>query len=120
MTTLYGAYRKALIAELSSVNDIALTADCWVSPRRMHFLCITAHYYDKEFHYISKVISFRRFIGRSLALRIRHFIRNELKKLKINDKICSITTDNGVSSFILFMLKLKKGSRLKKKCCLFS
>jgi hypothetical protein len=102
MATLYYVYRKALIAELSSVSDIALTADCWTSHRRMHFVCITAHYYDQQFGYISKVISFRRFIGQSLALRIRHFIRSELKKLKIDNKICSITTDNGVSSsFIL-------------------
>lgn len=103
MGDLYRAYRKALVDELSSVSDIALTADSWTSPRRVHFVCITAHYYDKEFGHISKVISFRRFIGRSLALRIRQFIRTELQKLKINNKISSITTDNGVSSDILFM-----------------
>ncbi|CAF2210409.1 unnamed protein product, partial [Rotaria magnacalcarata] len=100
MGILYSSYRKALIDELSSVSDIALTTDSWSSPCPVHFVCITAHYYDKEFGYISKVISFRRFIGRSFAVRIRHFIRSELKKLKISNKICSITTDNGVSSYI--------------------
>ncbi|CAF4540639.1 unnamed protein product, partial [Rotaria magnacalcarata] len=95
MGILYSSYRKALIDELSSVSDIALTTDSWSSPCPVHFVCITAHYYDKEFGYISKVISFRRFIGRSFAVRIRHFIRSELKKLKISNKICSITTDNG-------------------------
>ena len=98
MTALYRTYRKALITELSSDSDIALTADCWTSSRRTHFVCITAHFYDRECVYVSKVVCFRRFIGRSLALRIRHLMRSELKKLKINDKICSITTDNGVSS----------------------
>jgi hypothetical protein len=97
MASLYNSYRKMLIDEFSSVNDIALTTDSWSSPRRVHFICITAHYFDKEYKYISKVISFRRFIGRSFALRIRVFIRAELKKLKIDKKICSITTDNGVS-----------------------
>lgn len=52
MATLYCVYRKALIAELSSVSDIALTADCWTSSRRTHFVCITVHYYDQEFGYI--------------------------------------------------------------------
>jgi hypothetical protein len=105
MTNLYGLYRKALIEELSSVSDIALTTDSWASPRRAHYVCITAHYYDKEFGYISKVISFRRFIGRSFAVRIRQFIRLELKKLKIEKKVCSITTDNGVSfMFLLFII----------------
>ncbi|CAF4967963.1 unnamed protein product, partial [Rotaria sp. Silwood1] len=97
MAALYGSYRTALIDELSSVSDIALTADTWSSPRRIHFVCITAHYYDTEFGYLSKVISFRRFIGRGFALRIRQFIRSELNKLKINNKICSITTDNAPS-----------------------
>lgn len=100
MATLYKSYRQVLIDELSSVSDIALTTDCWSSPSRVHFICITAHYYDKEFRYISKVISFRRFIGRSFAARLRQFIRSELKKLHITNKICSITTDNGVSFYI--------------------
>ncbi|CAF3321825.1 unnamed protein product [Rotaria sp. Silwood2] len=94
MAALYRLCRKALIDELSSVSDIALTVDSWSSPRRVHFVCITGHYYDKEFGYLSKVISFRQFIGRSFALRIRQFIRSELNKLKINNKISSITTDN--------------------------
>ena len=100
MASLYRSYRKALIEEFSTVDDIALTADSWASPRRVHFICITAHYYDKQMGYISKVISFRRFIGRSFALRIRHFIRCELQKLKISNKICCITTDNGVSFYV--------------------
>jgi len=78
MATLYGLYRQALITEFSSVTDIALTADSWTSSRRMHFICLTAHYYDEGFGYVSKMISFRRFIGRSLALRMRQFIRLEL------------------------------------------
>ncbi|CAF4579472.1 unnamed protein product, partial [Rotaria magnacalcarata] len=29
------------------------------------------------------------------AIRLRRFISNELEKLKIKNKICAITTDNG-------------------------
>ncbi|CAF3247372.1 unnamed protein product, partial [Rotaria sp. Silwood2] len=85
MAILYRSYRKALIDELSSVSDLALTADAWSSPCRVHFVFITVHYYDKEFGYISKVISFRRFIGRSFVVRLRQFIRSKLKKLKISN-----------------------------------
>ncbi|CAF4573800.1 unnamed protein product [Rotaria sp. Silwood2] len=106
MAALYRLCRKALIDELSSVSDIALTVDSWSSPRRVHFVCITGHYYDKEFGYLSKVISFRQFIGRSFALRIRQFIRSELNKLKINNKISSITTDNEVSSYRFYSTEL--------------
>ena len=104
MTVLYGLYRQSLITEFSSVSDIALTADSWTNSRRMHFICLTGHYYNEGFGYLSKVISFRRFIGRSVALRMRQFIRLELQKLKITEKICSITTDNGVSSSTSFIL----------------
>ncbi|CAF4773365.1 unnamed protein product, partial [Rotaria sp. Silwood2] len=45
----------------------------WSSPRRVHFVCITGYYYDKEFGYLSKVISFRQFIGRSFALRHKRY-----------------------------------------------
>jgi hypothetical protein len=67
MKDMYISYRTQLIKEFSSINDIALTTDAWSSPRRVHFICITAHYYDKEYNYISKVISFRRFIGRNFC-----------------------------------------------------
>ncbi|CAF2008022.1 unnamed protein product [Rotaria magnacalcarata] len=81
MEALYSFYSKVLIEEFSSLSDIALTADSWSSPCRAHFI----------------LISFRRFIGRGFVVRIRQFIRSELKKLKISDKICSITTDNGAN-----------------------
>ena len=40
MTTLYRLYRQALIDKLSCVTDIALTADCWSSPRRTHLYAL--------------------------------------------------------------------------------
>ncbi|CAF3936033.1 unnamed protein product [Rotaria sp. Silwood2] len=113
MAILYRSYRKALIDELSSVSDLALTADSWSSPCRVHFVCITAHYYDKEFGYISKVISFRRFIGRSFAVRLRQFIRSKLKKLKISNKICSFTTDNGKVRCLNFPIFSRKRSSVQ-------
>ena len=98
VVTLYRSYRCQLIEELSSINHINLTVDAWTSPTRSHFICIRAHYYDKNVALLSRVIAFRRFIGRTFALRLREFIRNELRKLNISDKIRSITTDNGVSN----------------------
>lgn len=100
IANLYRSYRNKLREQLAGVTDIALTADSWTSSRRTHFICITAHYLGEDFEYQSIVLSFRRFIGRSLGLRIRQFIREELHKLNISEKIRSITTDNGVS--ILF------------------
>ncbi|CAF4269871.1 unnamed protein product, partial [Rotaria magnacalcarata] len=96
LVNLYSSYRRKLIEEFSTINHIGLTVDAWTSPSRAHFICITAHYYDKDFGLLSRVLAFRRFIGRTFAMRLREFIRNELRKLKINDKIRCITTDNGM------------------------
>lgn len=104
LTVLYRSHRSKLIEELSMIKHISLTVDAWTSPRRAHFICITAHYFDKDFELVSRIIAFRRFIGRTFAMRLRRFISNELRKLKISDKIRSITTDNGVSKPFLDIL----------------
>ena len=96
LQVLYRSYRNQLKKKFESISDIALTTDTWTNTRRTHFLCITAHFFD-DYEYKSIVISFRRFVGRTLAYRIRIFIRKELQKLNISSKIRSITTDNGVS-----------------------
>ena len=100
LQVLYRLHRKELKRRFESVDDIALTTDTWSNNRRSHFVCITAHFYD-DFEYRSIIISFRRFIGRTLAFRMRFFIRNELLKLNISSKIRSITTDNGVSLWFI-------------------
>lgn len=58
-------------------------------------MVITAHYYDESMQHKSIIISFRRFYGRHLAERLRVFINREIKKLKIESKLISVTTDNG-------------------------
>lgn len=95
--SLYASYRKKLRDQLASVSDIALTTDAWTNSRRVHFVCITGHFLREDYSYKSLVICFRRFVGRSVGIRIRQFIRKELRKLNISSKVRSITTDNGVS-----------------------
>lgn len=97
ISSLYTLYRKKLRQQLSLVSDISLTTDPWSSNRRVHYVCLTAHFFDKDFSFKSVTLCFRRFIGRSMGIRIRQFIRRELRKLSISSKIRSITSDNGVS-----------------------
>ncbi|CAF1650266.1 unnamed protein product, partial [Adineta ricciae] len=91
----YKQRRSSIREELSTVSDIALSVDAWQSNRRDHFICLSAHYYDKNFKYQSNIITFRRFVGTHSADRINKFLVNETEKLGIRSKICSITTDNG-------------------------
>ncbi|CAF3456130.1 unnamed protein product [Rotaria socialis] len=92
---IYRSYRENLKQQLSRVSDIALTCDVWKSSTRTYYLCITSHFLNGQNKNKSLVLSFRRFLGSHSAIRLRRFISNELEKLKIKNKICAITTDNG-------------------------
>jgi hypothetical protein len=58
-------------------------------------MCLSGHYYDQHFKFISPILAFRRFHGNHDSERIQGFIINEVEKLDIQTKICAITTDNG-------------------------
>jgi hypothetical protein len=95
LKTMYKERRASTRQELSTIPDVALSTDMWQSNRRAHFMCLSAHYYDKNFTSHSKVIAFRRFLGKHSGDRIERFINHETEKLDIQSKICSVTTDNG-------------------------
>ncbi|CAF1298723.1 unnamed protein product [Adineta steineri] len=95
LDTMYQERRSSLKEKFKTIPFISLTTDLWMNSRRNHFLVITAHYYDENYQTFSNVISFRSFRGRHLASRLKKFILNEIKKLNIESKIFSITTDNG-------------------------
>ncbi len=67
----------------------------WKNKRLTHFLNLSIHYFDDDFNYVSLTASFRKFIGRHQAPRIKKFIQSELTKLGLTDKVRSATTDNG-------------------------
>ena len=89
-------YRAQLKQELKEALNISLTTDIWKNSRSVYFIAITGHYFNK-YQLISKVLSFRRVVGRETALIIRKYITNECKKLNIVGKIVGITTDSGSS-----------------------
>ncbi|CAF1514071.1 unnamed protein product [Didymodactylos carnosus] len=95
LSTLYHEKRDRLRDTLSTILDISLTTDIWSSCSRFHFICLTAHYFNDSFGYMSTVIGFRRLRGRKVAKRLKKHIFYEIKNLKIQSKIRSITTDSG-------------------------
>jgi hypothetical protein len=84
---LYHERRSMLRDMFKDIPYISLTTDLWLNPRR--------NYYLVDCKSESSVISFRRFSGRHLSNRLKSFIIKELKKLNIETKIISITTDSG-------------------------
>ena len=67
----------------------------WKNKHLTHFLGITLHFFDDDFNYVSLVIGFRKFVARHLAVNLKQFIKRELTKLQILDKIIATTADNG-------------------------
>ena len=92
---LYQERRSLLRDMFKNIPYVSLTTDLWLNSCRNYFLVITAHYLDTNCKPESAVISFRRFRGRHFADRLKTCIMNEIKKLNIETKITSITTDNG-------------------------
>ncbi|CAF4374202.1 unnamed protein product, partial [Rotaria sp. Silwood2] len=92
---MYKKHRQTIRDDFSNVSDISLSADVWKTNRRDHFICLSAHYYDDHYLSHSKIIAFRRFLGKHSSDRIERFIINEIEKLNLETKICSLTTDNG-------------------------
>ncbi|CAF3426471.1 unnamed protein product [Rotaria socialis] len=92
---MYQERRSSLKEKLKNIAHISLTTDLWLNSRRNHFIVITAHYLDEYHQHLSDIISFRRFRGRHFSVRLKPFIINEIKKLNIESKIISITTDSG-------------------------
>ncbi len=92
---MYQERRSSLKEKFKKIPFVSLTTDLWMNSRRHHFLVLTAHYHDEHYQQFSDVISFRCFRGRHLSVRLKWFILNEIRKLGIESKIFSITTDNG-------------------------
>ena len=76
-------------------QPISLTCDLWQNRNSIHFLTLTAHFFDLNHEFVSLIVSFRRFRGQKLSERLKNFIKSELYRLDITNKIISITTDSG-------------------------
>ncbi|CAM4957481.1 unnamed protein product [Rotaria socialis] len=91
---LYRHHRDLLRLVLAKPPEIALTSDVWRNSNETYFICLTAHFFDHQYKSISLTIGFRQLIGSHIAERLRKYILHELNTLQIQNKICSITTDN--------------------------
>ena len=95
LANLYTKQKEDLKAGLSKVSSVSVTADLWKSQNSRHFLCITMHFIDNDFMSNSKVLSFKKFVGRHCAKNIQEHMERIINKFGIFGKIVTTTTDNG-------------------------
>ncbi|CAM4765360.1 unnamed protein product [Rotaria magnacalcarata] len=86
-------HHKLLKQELQKVEQLGLTFDFLTSRRSISFLCITRHWFQDDFPYISKIIDFSYSNERHTGINISSLLTNRLTALNINDKAASITCD---------------------------
>jgi hypothetical protein len=106
-------HQRMLANKLNKVDNIALTTDLWKNKHLEYFLCLTAHFFDKEHNLISIIIAFQKTAGRHSADNSKAYIQQELETYKIANKIRSITTDNASD-----MIKATKDSFGSHMSCL--
>ncbi|CAF1600248.1 unnamed protein product, partial [Rotaria sp. Silwood1] len=88
-------YINELKQLLSKDRRIAFTTDIWKSPKRDHFICLTAHVFNDELKPVSLLLSFRRLTNRKLGENLHEFITYELNRFGLlNCSHAGITTDN--------------------------
>ncbi|CAF1004071.1 unnamed protein product [Rotaria sordida] len=97
LAKLYAQHRNSLCATLANIPAIALISDVWKNSRDLHFVSLTAHFRDANFNLISLTISFRQLVGSHITERRRKYRLYEITSLNIQNKICSITTDNATN-----------------------
>ena len=84
--TRYIAHRQTLRKVLERVSDLTLTTDIWKDRRNRFYICITGHFFDEKYNFISLTLSFRLIRGRHMAVRLAEFIKHEIISLNIERK----------------------------------
>ncbi len=91
----YKEYINDLKQLLPKDRPIAYTTDVWKSPRRDHYICLTAHLFNDELQPVSLLLSFRRLTNRKLSKNLNEYISYELNRFGLkNCPHAGITTDN--------------------------
>ena len=87
---------KSLLASIP--GRICLTSDCWSSLTTDGYICLTAHFIDKDWNLQKKILNFCYLppphSGVALCEKIHHFLCG----WQIDDRIFTITLDNASSN----------------------
>lgn len=111
---MYNEQYQLLKNELKNIDYIGLTMDFWSSRACVSYLCITAHYFNTQMEFFSKIIHFASFNERHTATNIANNLQENLSALGIYDKIIAITCDGGEN---LVAACNKLDSRIKRIWC---
>nr|BAN05298.1 putative transposase [Dianthus caryophyllus] len=120
----YCTLKHKLIADFENMScKFNLTADVWDSGVDYHYLCITAHWVDREWNLQKRIISFSKLEFPHNAINMHNIIMASINEYNIKSKILTVTFDNATSmTAVANMLKnslesvLLNGDLLHVRC----
>jgi len=107
----YGYNKEKLTQLLKTAQSISLTADLWTSRSKHGYLGLTATWINHNFEISDVLLEITYFPTPHTAEAIADIIRSSIQKWKIEDRVITITTDNG-SNMIAAINKLTPITRL--------
>ncbi|XP_022558100.2 zinc finger BED domain-containing protein RICESLEEPER 2-like [Brassica napus] len=96
---LYESERDTLKRELASLpGRVSFTSDLWTSLKREGYMCVTAHYIDRNWKLNSKILSFSALPPPHNGMSVAIHLLESLKEWGLEKKVFSITLDNASSN----------------------
>lgn len=107
----YGYNKEKLSQLLKTAQSISLTADLWTSRSKHGYLGLTATWINQNFEILDVLLEITYFPTPHTAEAIANIIKDSIQRWKIEDRVITITTDNG-SNMIAAINKLAPITRL--------
>ena len=96
---LFESDRDTLMRELASLpGRVSLTSDLWSSLKREGYICVTAHYIDRNWKSNSKILTFFALSPPHTGMNVAMQLLESLKEWGIEKKVFSITFHNATSN----------------------
>lgn len=109
-------YENLKILLKSSSVRVSLTTDTWTSLQMDNYMCLTAHFIDKDWRLHKRIINFRA-ISSYKVEDIGKAIEKCLRAWDI-DKVFTITVDNASSNDVAIGYLRKKLNNMNNDCCI--
>ena len=100
MMVLHGLYddvKAHLLAELDSVEHVALTTDHWTSRAVDSYLGLTAHFVNQHWELVTRVLQTREVKERHTSANVADDLRSIVEEWRLSSKVVAIATDNAAN-----------------------
>ncbi|XP_048591471.1 zinc finger BED domain-containing protein RICESLEEPER 2-like [Brassica napus] len=96
---LYESERDTLKRELASLpGRVSFTSDLWTSVKREGYMCVTAHYIDRNWKLNSKILTFCALPPPHTGMNVAIQLLDSLEEWGVHKKVFSVTLDNATSN----------------------